>query len=290
MKRISFFLLLFAGMALYGSSEDDYGLPGYRATYLEQMLDVDMLSIGARRCHHGPFSFADKNASINKIFYKGDAGNISLTGGVRQIKMCLGSRLSPQTTTYGVLGSSLEYTGVDNWKWMAGLSLQPDIHQPNLIKNTRYIASLHGRFMYNKAFGLHVGANVETGMRTVLVQPIIGADYTKGPWMYQAIYPIKAGVSYVGLPHHVFSFMIRSIYTAARLQKGLSHKPSVIRYRDTGAEIRWDLSPNPMWNLWVSCGYTLSGLLHVGNRKFHDRNGISFKPAPYGQIGIILAL
>ena len=283
-------LIIPLSITCWAYSEDDPELLGYRATYPEQMLDIEYLATCPKKCHHGMFFFSDAVASINKVMLKNDQTKFSFTGGFRDICMHLGKHLKHEQTPYGIVGSSLEYYGMNGWQWNADAFIQPDLCWFDLLRTTRYISSLHGMYQQSKELGYHVGAYAETGMGATTVQPIIGIDYKKGSWIYQAVYPVKAGISYIGLPHHIFSVMIRSIYTAIKVEKGFYHHPAGAAYKATGAEVRWDLSPSFTWNFWASIGHTLASSLEVGNKNFHHRKTIGLKGAPYAQVGINLAI
>lgn len=290
MKKFTFFALLLNSIAFSAPTEDPKDFPGYRAAYLEQKLNVDYLSTCPKKSDHGKFSFGDTNATVSKVVSKYANGDVSIIGGLRSVHMEMGSHIHSHSTLYGVLGGSVEYTGMSRWNWTGGLAIQPDIKRFDLARNTRYIGAIQGRFEHTKTIGIHAGLYVEAGMRALAVRPLIGADYTSGSWLYQAVYPIKAGASYIGLPHHIFSFMIRPFYTAVKVHKGFYHHPAVAKYEGSGAEVRWDLTPNPLWNFWLSVGHTIGSSLEVGNRNFHHKKDIHIKQAPYLQIGFNIAL
>lgn len=290
MKKYIFFALLVNSVAFSAQSEDPEDFPGYRATYLEQKLDIDYLSTCPKKSDHGKFSFGDSNATLSKVASTYANGDVSIIGGLRRIHMELSTHIRSHDTLYGVCGASVDYTGMSRWNWTGGLTVQPDITRFDLARNTRYVGAIQGRFEHTKTIGLHAGIYVETGMRATAVRPLIGADYTSGSWVYQAVYPIKAGVSYTGLPHHIFSCMIRPFYAAVKVHKGFYHHPAVAKYEGSGAEVRWDLTPNPLWNFWFSVGHTLDSSLKVGNGNFHHKKDMHINQAPYLQVGFNIAL
>jgi hypothetical protein len=290
MKKFTLLASVITSIAFFANAEDQKDLPGYRATYLEQTLDLDYLSTSPAKSHHGTFSFSDAHAVLYKTISQNSFGDVSVLGGLRRVHMKLGSKIRPQNTLYGVIGSTIEYSKMDRWNWDAGFSIQPDVNSFDLVNSTRYIGAIHGRYAYTDSIGVHAGIYAELGMRATSVNPIIGADYKTGPWLYQAIFPQKAGISYTGFSHHIFSFMVRPFFTAVKVHKGNYHHPAVALYNGNGAEFRYDLTPNPMWNFWISLGHTFGSSLTIGNRNFHRQKDMHINQAPYMQIGLNIAL
>ena len=290
MKTLTTCLIMasWASIALW--SEDEASLPGYRATYPEQVVDLDYLSVTPQKGSGKHVSFSDTNAILNKKLIINNRGNVAALVGIRRLGFGNKSHVRPQNTNYAVLGTSFEYTSMNRWNWSGILSLQPDIHWFDLLRTTRYIASIHGRYQKSKDLGVHVGAYLETGMRITILQPIIGVDYTYGQWIYQAVFPIKGGVSYTGFNHHILSLMARSMYVGAKSHSAFSHKPVTLQYRSTGIEFRWDLLPSQCWKSWISLGQTITGTLRKGNKNFHHTRLTTLHPSPYCQIGITVAI
>jgi hypothetical protein len=205
--------------------------------------------------------------------------------GARRVRLGLGNKVRPRESLYGVLGLNTVYTGLDEWNWIGNLVAQPGLVTSNIARKTRYIASLNGRFTASQSTGVHVGFYAELGMRASFIHPLVGLDYTVGPWLLQAVYPIKAGISYQGLRSHVFSLMARPIYTAVRLHKALHNRPGIGCYKATGAEFRWDYIPTKRWNIWAAIGTTICGSLTLGDKNNNHRHHIHLHRAPYFNIG-----
>jgi hypothetical protein len=268
------------------TADEPESLPGYRATELPKTVDAEYLAIAPAHSHHGKFTYQDGIATINTNLYASSTSELGLQAGFRNIYMKLASHLHQRDTVYGVVNLNGRYSGVERWVWDGGLAIQPNLNA-NTFESTRYIGYLHGRFLYNEVAGLHVGAYVETGMRTANVKPIIGADYTQGVWTYQLVYPLKAGVSYGGIEKNLLSLFMRPFYTAERLQKGPYHHRSVAKFAADGIEFRWDWMPSPRWNAWALVGKTVMSSLTIGDHHFHHRHHMHLQSAPYLQLGLL---
>lgn len=279
---------LFVSSALWCESAEDQ--PGYRTEYPEQVVDVNHLYMVPAHTHLGNFTFNDTNATVNTRLGAWSSGDIGVISGVRNVQLGLGHKIHSKDTLYGVLGAQATYRGIDQWAWLANLIVQSDVRHSAFLQRTRCIASINGRYAFNKQTGLYVGFYSEAGMRATIVHPIIGIDYTHGNWVYQAIYPIKAGVSYQGIKNNLLSLMVRPFYTAIRVDRGPYHKSAITVYKGTGAELRWDWQQSTLCGLWASIGHTLNGTLSVGNHHNHHRHHIHLNQVPYLQLGVTIGL
>ena len=264
---------------------DEDGEPGYRATYPNQVIQAEQLSIPPIHTKKGPCSYGDTTAFLSTNIRSTPNCTTDLIVGARRVRLGLGNKVRPRESLYGVLGLNADYTGLEDWDWVGNVVVQPGLVSSNIARTTRYIAALNGRFAASKAAGIHVGFYTELGMRASIVHPLFGFDYTVGPWLLQAVYPIKAGISYLGLRSHIFSLMARPIYTAVRLHKALHNRPGIGCYKATGTEFRWDYLPTKRWNIWAAVGTTMFGELTLGNKNNNHRHHIHLHSAPYFSIG-----
>jgi hypothetical protein len=283
-------LVLMSCITAIAFSSDAEEAPGYRATYPDQVIEIDQLSICPAHCRKGHFSYGETNANIDTLAYSKGSVENSVIAGLRNVHISLGSKIKPQDTLYGVIGVQSTYTGVEAWKWIANGIIEPNLKSTNLIRKTRYIASLDGRYEAAPSTGIHVGMYAEIGLRSSIVHPLIGIDYTLGPWLIQGVYPIKYGITYQGLEKHRFSLMVRPFYTAVHVQKGLHDRSATVRYKGTGAELRWDYLPAQRWNWWLSVGYTVEGNLTIGDSNNNHRHHINLHNAPYFNIGVTFGI
>jgi hypothetical protein len=269
---------------------DEEESPGYRAAYVPQAIELDQLSIAPSKTRKGHFSYGETNGTVNGGFFR--TGNVenTLLAGFRRIHLGLSSKIRPKDTWYGVLGITSRYRDAQRWDWQSAFVVQPDLVASNLARKTRYVIALHGRFEATQQIGLHVGLYSELGMRASFVHPLIGADYTAGSWLFQAVYPIKAGISYQGFARHAFSIMVRPFNTAVRTHKGLHDRPAIAHFAGTGGEFRWDYAPAALWNIWIALGRTLQGSLSIGDKHNNHRHHIHLHGAPYGNIGLTITL
>jgi hypothetical protein len=265
---------------------DEVSTPGYRATYPMQVVGLDQLSICPANTRKGSFSYGDAHALINTKITSGKTIKNNLLAGFRRIHLGLGSKIHQKNSLYGVLGIDSKYSGIEAWLWNGSLVVQPDLQSSSLARKTRYMGTLHGRYEVVPSTHLHVGFYMELGMRASLIRPIIGIDHTHGPWLIQAVFPIKYGISYLAIQNHMFSLMIRPLYTTVRVHEGLRNRPAITQYRGTGGEVRWDYLPTSRWNFWISLGKTISGTLTVGNKNNNHRHHIHLHSAPYINIVI----
>lgn len=272
--------------AAFISAEEGVDAPGYRATYPPQVVELSQLSVAPAKTRKGHFSYGETNALINTNISSKKVFENSFIAGLRNIHQSLGAKIRSRNTLYGVVGLNSKYSGIQDWLWNGSFVIEPDLRSSSLARTTRYIGALHGRYEIAQSTGLHAGFYMELGMRASLVRPIIGVDYTQGPWLAQAVFPIKYGVSYLGVSKHMFSLMIRPFYTAVRIHKGLRYCPAITEYRGTGAELRWDYLPSSRWNFWVSLGNTMGGTLTIGDKNNNHRHHIHLHAAPYLNIGI----
>jgi hypothetical protein len=271
-------------------SDNEEESSGYRATYPDQGVEVNQLSIAPAHSRKGHFSYGETNANVSKMFFSNKSIENNIVAGLRNVHIGLGSKIQPKNTLYGVLGIQSTYTGVEDWSWTGNFVIQPNLKNMNLARTTRYIASLHGRYEVIHSTGLHVGFYAEIGIRAPLVRPLLGIDYTIGPWLLQAIFPIKYGLTYKGISNHMFSLMARPFYTAVHVKKGLHDTPATARYKGTGGELRWDYLPTLHWNFWLSLGYTLAGNLSIGDKNNNHRHHVYPNNAPYFNIGVTFGL
>lgn len=274
----------------FSYAEDEVEAPGYRATYPTQVIELDQFSVLPSKTRKGPFAYGETNALVNSNIYSGKNIENSILAGLRRIHLALGTKIQPKDTLYGVIGIDSKYSGIQDWLWDGSFVLQPDIRSSNLARKTRYIGALHGRYEFLPSTGLHAGLYLEIGMRSSLIRPIVGVDYTRGPWLFQAVFPIKYGVTYQGLQKHRFSIMVEPLYTAVRIHKGINDRPAIARYQATGGELRWDFLPTSRWNIWASLGHTLWGNLTVGDKNNNHRHHIHLHKAPYLNIGVTLRM
>ncbi len=274
--------------ALWCESAEDQ--PGYRTEHPLQVVDVNHLYMSPSRTRLGNFTFNDTNATLNTRIGSWSSGEAGIITGVRNIELGLGHKIHSCDTPYAVLGAQGVYRGVDRWLWLGNLTFQSDVRHADFFRWSRYIASLNGRYSFTEKTGFYVGFYSEIGMRATIVHPIVGADYTQGNWVYQAIYPIKAGVSYQGLKSNLISFMIRPFYTGLRVDRGPYKNKSVAVYRGTGAEVRWDWQRTALCDIWATIGHTINGELSVGDKCNHHRHDIHLKQVPYLQLGITIGL
>jgi len=287
MRTCILFVLL--SCSLCAVEETDYRLPGYRATYPMHSVDLHHFSIAAAKTDEGHFSFADTNATVNLGPRSTETTSTNIVAGFRNIYMSLSSNIKPKCTPYAVLGIDSRYTGMEHWSWIGNFVIQPDLTHFDLSRRTRYIASIIGARSFSPSITGHIGGYTEFGMKTGIFKPIIGLDYVSDLWKIQLIYPIKAGLSYLGLGNHIFSLMARPFRAAVCTHKGLNHKPSIVRYRGTGAELRWDYIANT-WNGWVLFGRTIDGNLTIGDHNNRNKKNMHVKNAPYVQVGITFRL
>lgn len=269
---------------LRGGDEEE--APGYRATYPNQVVQAEQLSIPPSHTRKGRCSYGDTLAFLSTKVGSSPTCSSDLIVGARRVRLGLGNKIQPRESLYGVLGVNTEYRGLEDWFWTGNAVVQPRLISSNIARSTRYIIALNGRYAASKATGIHVGLYTELGMRASLLHPLIGIDTTVGPWLFQAVYPIKAGISYQGLRSHVFSLMARPIYTALRLHKALHNRPGIGCYKATGAEFRWDYFPTSRWNFWAAIGSTVCGSLTLGDKNNNHRHHIHLHRAPYFNIGL----
>ena len=269
---------------LLGINEEE--APGYRATYPNQVILAEQLSIPPRHTRKGPFSYGDATAFLTTNLFSSTSGSTDLVVGARRVRLGLGQKVAPHESLYGVLGLNADYRALDGWDWIGNIVLQPQIKSKNIARSSRYIAAMNGRYAASSATGLHVGFYAELGMRASIVHPLIGIDYTAGPWLLQAVYPIKAGISYRAFQSHIFSLMARPVYTAIRLHKALYNRPGIGCYKAMGLEFRWDWAPEKRWNFWAAVGSTLPGSLTLGDKNNNHRHTIHLKTAPYFNVGL----
>lgn len=265
---------------------DQQEAPGYRESYPTQITQIEQLSVAPKTTRKGKASYSDTTATLAGRLFSTDAQKTNLILGARRVRIGLNSKIRPRNTLYGIIGVESEYTGIDQWNWLGNLTFQPHTSLSSIGRKMRTIASLDGRYAATEAMGIHAGFYVEAGMRATIVAPLIGLDYTAGSWLFQAIYPIKAGITYQGLRSHAFSIMIRPIYTAVRVHKGLHNTPSVATYQGNGAEFRWDFLPASRWNFWAGIGQTLGGSLSVGDKHNNHKHRIHLRSSPYFNVGL----
>jgi len=287
--RSIFAFAISTSLSLLAAEEADARLPGYRVTYPLHSLDLHHFSVSAAKTSRGHFSFGDTNATVDFNPFTTESSSTNIVAGFRTIYMSLSSNLKPKCTPYAVLGANSVYTGIEKWKLIGNLVIQPDITHFDLSRRTRYIGSIMGIRSITETISGHIGGYAELGMKTAKVKPIIGLDYTDNLWKAQLVYPIKAGISYLGCQHHVFSFMARPFRAAVCTHKGLHHKPSIVRYRGAGTELRWDYISNS-WNGWLTLGRTFDGNLTIGDHNNRNKKSMHVKKTPYLQIGCTLGL
>ena len=287
-KALVLISIIAMGVKLHGINEVD--APGYRATYPNQVLQAEQLSIPPTHTRKGPCSYGDTTAFLSTNLCTAPNSTTDAIIGARRVHLGLGQKTTPRGSMYGILGLNTDYRGLENWDWNGNLVVQPKLSTTNVARATRYIAALNGRFAASQSTGLHVGFYTELGMRASIVHPLLGIDYTLGSWLFQAVYPIKAGVSYRGLESHAFSLMVRPIYTALRLHKSLHNHPGIGCYHTTGVEFRWDYAPHNRWNIWASIGSTMFGFLSLGDKNNNHRHHIRLHRAPYATIGVTWSL
>ena len=285
MRPLRLFLLTLCSMTALAYADDEIEAPGYRAAYPNQVIEADQMSISPAKSRKGHFSYGETNASVNATFLTKGALQNSVIAGLRNIHLGLGSKIRPKNTLYGVIGVNSTYTGIEDWNWMGNLVIQPDLKFENMTRSIRYIASLHGRYQVHPSTGLHAGFYAELGMRSSIVRPLLGVDYTWGAWLLQAVFPIKYGVTYQGFTKHAFSLMVRPIYTAVHIHKALHDRPGIACYKNTGAEFRWDYLLTARLNFWVALGSTLGGNLTIGDKNNNHRHHIHLHRAPYFYLG-----
>ena len=266
--------------------EDGEDTPGFRASYLPKTLEADQMTVGSSKTRKGSCSYGDTNAVASISLPGNKHMENDLLLGVRRVHLGLSSKIRSKDTLYGVLGINSHYTGTDRWDWQGNFVIQPDMVRSNIARKTRYIAALNGRFAASSRTGIHVGFYSELGMRASFVHPLIGVDYTRGPWLIQAIFPIKAGISYQGYEDHVLSLMARPFKTAVRVHKGLHDRPAIAQYVNTGGEFRWDYLPTKRWNFWAALGRTFGGTLFIGDKHNNHRHHIHLHQSPYFNIGV----
>jgi hypothetical protein len=286
MRTFRSFLLFMCCIPTLAYSSNEEEAPGYRATYPNQAIEADQLSICPSGTRKGHFSYGETNASVDTLVYSKKTIENSIVVGFRRIHIGLSSKIKPQNTLYGVLGINSTYTGIAAWNWVGNCVVQPNLKSTNFADKTRYIASLHGRYEANPSTGLHVGFYAELGLRASIVHPLIGIDYTYGSWLLQGVYPIKYGITYQGIDRHRFSLMVRPFSTAVRVRKGLQDRPATTHYQGTGGELRWDYLPTSRWNFWMSLGLTLQGNLTIGDKNNNHRHHIHLRDTPYFNIGM----
>jgi len=282
------FALVAATSILQAVGEDC--VPGYRACYPEQALGVSNLTLLPKMSRKGRFSFSDTNILCSPSLYKDTETETCLLAGVRDVWMGLSDKLHPKNTPYAVLGLNATYDGVPNWTWVSGISLQSAVTHFSLINNTRYIGALSGRYTMKQNLGLHAGVYSEVGFRASIVRPIAGLDYTKGNWLFEAIYPVKAGVVYKGFDKHLFSTILRPFYTALREEKGLKKSPAVATYKGAGLEFRYDFLPKHEFDVWIALGHTLNSNLSIGDKNNNHEHHIHLHGTPYANLGVMIAL
>jgi hypothetical protein len=270
--------------------DDAEEAPGYRATYPNQVIQAEQLSIPPTHTRKGPCSYGDTMAFLSTKIGSTPTCTTDLIVGARRVRLGLGDKTHPRESLYGVLGLNADYRGLEDWDWIGNFVVQPGRVSSNIARTTRYITALNGRFAASQSTGIHVGFYTELGMRASVVHPLFGIDYTIGSWLLQAVYPIKAGISYQGLRSHVFSLMVRPIYTALRLHKALHNRPGIGCYKATGTELRWDYLPTNRWNIWAAVGTTMCGSLTLGNKNNNHRHHIHLHSAPYFNIGFTYSI
>jgi hypothetical protein len=273
---------------LHGANEEN--APGYRATYPTQVVQAEQLSIPPTHTRKGLCSYGDTTAFLSTNLSATNKGALDLIIGARRVHLGLGQKTAPRGLLYGIIGCNADYRGIENWDWIGNIVIQPKLSSTNIARASRYIAALNGRFAASPSMGLHVGFYTEIGMRASIVHPLIGIDYFIGSWLLQAVYPIKAGISYQGIQSHVFSLMVRPIYTALRLHKALYNRPGIGCYSATGLEFRWDYVPTKRWSTWAAIGSTMFGSLSLGDKNNNHRHHIRLHRSPYINIGITYGL
>jgi len=283
------FLFLLIPITIFAVEETDYRLPGYRATYPMHSLDLHHLSVAAAKTREGHFSFGDTNATVNLGPRSTETTSTNIVVGLRNIYMSLSSNIKPKCTPYAVLGVDSRYTGIENWAVIGNAVIQPDLTHFDLSRRTRYIASIIAARSFTPSITGHIGAYTEFGMKTAILKPIIGLDYVSNLYKIQIIYPIKAGLSYLGCNNQIFSLIARPFRAAVCTHKGLDHKPSIVRYRGAGAEFRWDYI-STIWNSWLSLGRTIDGNLTIGDHNNRNKKNMHVKKSPYLQIGFTFRL
>jgi hypothetical protein len=290
MKRITktLFALIMSSTLLHGAGEES--VPGYRASYPENAIGISNLTIGPQKTHSNKFIYSDTNLLCNPDVYKSDNVEASLLFGIRDVHMSMSDKLKPKNTPYGVVGVNGIYDGVQDWCWTGGLSLQSSVKQWNLLSNTRYIGALLGRYAYKPNTGLSVGLYSELGFRANIVRPIVGLDYSRGNWVLEAIYPVKAGLVYKKFAKHQFSAVVRPFYTALKNTHALHHSPAVSTFKGYGYELRYDYIMKKGINLWTTLGYTGSCNLHIGDRHNNHIHHYHLASAPYFSLGLMVAL
>lgn len=284
-ETITLIIFLIA-TSTYVRGGDEEEAPGYRATYPNQVVQVDQLSIPPAHTRKGRCSYADTLTFISTRVSSTTTCFTDLIVGARRVRLGLENKVQPRESLYGVLGLNTEYRGIEDWSWIGNAVVQPRLVSSNIARSTRYTVALNGRYAVSKATGLHVGLYTELGMRTSLLHPLLGIDYSVGPWLFQAIYPIKAGISYQGFRSQVFSLMVRPVYTAIRLHKALHNRPGIGCYKATGAEFRWDFFLTNRWNFWAAVGSTVCGTLTLGDKNNNHRHHIHLHKSPYFNIGL----
>ena len=265
-------------------------VPGYRASYPEQALGASNLTILPKKCRKGQFSFSDNNFLYNPSIYKNPEMETFLLVGVRDVWLKLSDKIHSKNTPYAVLGLNATYDGVPDWTWAGGITLQSAVTHYSLINNTRYIGVLTGRYAVKKPLGITMGVYSELGFRANIVRPVIGLDYTRGNWVLEAIFPIKAGVMYKGFEKHLLSAMVRPFYTALREEKGLGKSPAIATFKGSGLELRYDFLPRHGFDIWMALGQTLSSNLSLGDRHNHHKHHIHLHSAPYANVGVMISL
>lgn len=280
--------IISTSLQLRGSDEEE--APGYRATYPNQAVQAEQLSIPPAHTRKGRCSYGDTTAFLSAKLSASPTLATDLIVGARRVRLGLEHKIQPRESLYGILGLNAEYHGLEDWSWIGNAVVQPRLIHSNIARSTRYILAFNGRYAATKAAGIHVGFYTELGMRASLIHPLLGLDYTAGPWLFQAVYPIKAGISYQGFQSHALSLMVRPIYTALRLHKSLHNRPGIGCYKATGAEFRWDYLPTPRWNFWVAVGSTVCGSLTLGDKHNNHRHHIRLHRSPYLNVGINFGL
>ena len=275
------------GSCLWGTNDGE--APGYRATYPNQVILAEQLSVLPRHTREGPCSYGDTTAFISTNLLSSSRSTADVVVGARRVRLGLGRKTAPHESLYGILGLNADYRDLEDWDWIGNIVLQPRLASRNIARASRYIGALNGRYAVSTATGLHAGLYMELGMRASIVHPLLGIDYTVGKWLLQAVYPMKAGISYQAFRSHLFSLMARPIYTALRLHKALHHRPGIGCYKATGLEFRWDYTPN-RWNLWAAVGSTMPGLLTLGNKNNNHRHHIHLAAAPYFNVGVTCSI
>jgi len=288
MKRLVIFALCSLSTLLF--SVETNRLPGYRATYFMHTIDADQLYIGPAKTRKGSCSFGD--TKLATVFGPIESKNYSanLIAGVRNMYVHLSDKIKPSNTQYAILGAAGLYKGSNRWLWTANFTVQPELTQPSLKRHTRYVGLVEGIFSWTEQTSAHVGAYTELGMRTTKLKPLLGLSHTTENWKYQAVYPIKAGITYKGFTKGLLSLMARPFSATVKTDKALSHRPATVRYRATGIELRYDYLITTKCDIYLGVGSTLSSKLFIGDARNNHRHSLRIEKTPYAFLGVTAAI